>query len=318
MTDNALSIQVRLSAPNKVETQSAEFDAGTTTTELSVETEDNDLVDYPSERDYMVEVLGDGYIYDRDDEIYTPGNPSQATVSVTDNDELQIVTIHPQEAFVKEGGVAKYVFRRTGDTSKELPFTYVRTKRYANSTGYLTYTRVDEQFEAGAAEKTTVNLLSESDSQIDQVVNDRYPLVFAAQVYGDGQLYGLHQIWKAGDPDTATIVYYDDDRERALSLQAEYPSSGRVGQAINIDFTVLNNGSLNSGATITISSKQSSRGSISQPSEPRVSCTISGALATGKEGTCQATFTLTDQDLTDSPMVLLATASDGTTTSGPV
>ena len=133
-TDDALSMQVRLSAPGKVETLSAEFEAGATTTELSVETEDNDLVDYPSARDYTIEALGDGDINGGDDEIYTPGDPSQATVSVTDNDELQIITVHPHEAFVREGGEAKFVFRRTGDTSEELRFTYVREARQAETT----------------------------------------------------------------------------------------------------------------------------------------------------------------------------------------
>ena len=140
VTDGALSMRVRLRAPGRVETLSAEFDAAATTTELSVETEDNDLVDFPSTRDYTVEVLGDGDIgggddSGRDDEIYTPGVPSQATVSVMDNDELQIITVHPHEAFVREGGEVKFVFRRTGDISKRLSFKYRRERRPSTNTG---------------------------------------------------------------------------------------------------------------------------------------------------------------------------------------
>ena len=316
-TDDALSMQVRLSAPGKVETLSAEFEAGATTTELSVETEDNDLVDYPSARDYTIEALGDGDINGGDDEIYTPGDPSQATVSVTDNDELQIITVHPHEAFVREGGEVKYVFRRTGDTSEELRFTYVRTARQAESTGYLDYNFVNELFPAGVSEITTGALVNGGVFPNDQVVNRLFPYKFTAQVYGDGHRYGVHRIWKAGAPNTATIVLYDDDRTRNTVLRAKYTGLGQVGQTINIDFEVLNTGSEATGNSITVSSVQRAVGDRNQtkPAEPRAGCSISGSLATGEMGTCRATFTLTAQDLTDSPMVLDATASDGTTTS---
>ena len=71
-------------------------------------------------------------------------DPSQATVSVTDNDELQIITVHPHEAFVREGGEAKFVFRRTGDTSEELRFTYMREQRQAETTDFLNYLPISE------------------------------------------------------------------------------------------------------------------------------------------------------------------------------
>ena len=316
-TDDALSMQIRLSAPGKVETLSAEFEAGATTTELSVETEDNDLVDYPSARDYMVEALGDGDINGGDDEIYTPGDPSQATVSVADNDELQIITVHPHEAFVREGGEAKFVFRRTGDTSEELRFTYMREQRQAETTEYLNYYPVSETFPAGLSEITSDTPVIGSVFPSDQVVNRLYPYKITAQVYGDGHRYGVHRIWKAGTPNTATVVYYDDDRTQDTVLRAEYPGLAQVGQTIKIDFQVLNTGSEATGNSITVSSVQRASGDRNQtkPAEPRAGCSINGSLATGAIGTCRATFTLTAQDLTDSPMVLDATASDGTTTS---
>ena len=317
-TDDALSMQVRLSAPGKVETLSAEFEAGATTTELSVETEDNNLVDYPSARDYTIEALGDGDINDRDDEIYTPGDPSQATVSVTDNDELQIITVYPHEAFVREGGEAKFVFRRTGDTSEELRFTYMREQRQAETTEFENYYPItNARFPAGLSEVTIGTPLTGSYFPDDHVVNRRYPYKITVQVYGDGHRYGVHRIWKAGTPNTATVVYYDDDRTRDTVLRAEYPGLGQVGQTIKIDFEVLNTGSEATGNSITVSSVQRASGDRNQtkPAEPRAGCSISGSLATGEIGTCRATFTLTAQDLTDSPMVLDATASDGTTTS---
>ena len=316
-TDDALSMRVRLSAPGKVETLSAEFDAATTTTELTVATADNDLVDYPPEHLYTIEVLGDGDTSGGDDDIYTPGNPSQATVTATDNDKLQIITVHPHEAFVREGGDVRYVFRRTGDTSEELIFTYAREARQAETTSYEDYYFVNETFPAGVSEITTDALLNGLVFPSDQVVNRLYPYTFTAQVYGDGHRYGVHRIWKAGTPDTASIAYYDDDRTRDTVLLAKYPGLGQVGQTINIDFEVLNTGSEATGNTITVSSVKRDLGDRGQPkpAEPRVGCIISGSLAAGEMGTCKATFTLTTQDLTDSPMVLDATASDGTTTS---
>ena len=316
-TDDALSMQVRLSAPGKVETLSAEFDAAATTTELSVATEDNDLVDYPSTHDYTIEVLGDGDINGGDDDFYTPGNPSQATVSVTDNDELQIITVHPHEAFVREGGEVKFVFRRTGDTSEELWFTYMRAARPASSDSYLNYNFINRRFSAGQSELTTTAIVNASIYPDDDVANRELPLMITAQLYGDGHRHGVHRVWKAGTPDTATIVLYDDDRTRQTVLRATYPNLVQVGETINIDFQVINAGSEATGNTLTISSVQSELREPSEnyQSEPRVGCTIGGPIATGGAGACRATFTLTAQDLADSPMVLEATASDGTTTS---
>ena len=68
----------------------AKFDAAAVTAELSVATENNDLVDYPSERDYIIQLYGDGYFVGRDDERYTPGDPDEATVTVQDNDTLVV------------------------------------------------------------------------------------------------------------------------------------------------------------------------------------------------------------------------------------
>ena len=316
-TDDALSMRVRLSAPGKVETLSAEFDAAATTTELTVATADNDLVDYPPEHLYTIEVLGDGDTSGGDDDIYTPGNPSQATVTATDNDKLQIITVHPHEAFVREGGEAKFVFRRTGDTSEELRFTYMREIRQAETTEFQNYLPVSETFPAGLSEITSDTPVTGGAFPSDQVVNRLYPYKITAQVYGDGHRYGLHRIWKAGTPDTATIAYYDDDRTRDTVLLAKYPNLVQVGQTISIDFELLNTGSEATGNTITVSSVQLAVGDRNQtkPAEPRAGCSISGPLATGEKGTCRATFTLTAQDLTNSPMVLDATASDGTTTS---
>ena len=152
-------------------------------------------------------------------------------------------------------------------------------------------------------------------------MNSIYPYVFLFQIYGDGGFYGLHRVWRPGNPDTATVVFYDNDRTREIELQAEYPNRGEVGQTVRVNFTVLNSGSEATGNTITVSSihRASNDGSNEvRPAEPRVGCTISGPLAPGATSTCQATFVLTTQDLTDSPMSLDSTATDGAATSSPV
>ena len=317
-TEEALSMFVRLRAPGRVATLRAEFAAAAATAELTVATADNDLVDYPPTHDYTIEVIGDGDINGGDDAFYTPGDPDEATVTATDDDELQIITVHPHEAFVREGVEVKFVFRRTGDISKRLRFRYRREGRPSTSTDggpdYLTLT--EKFFPAGQSEITTPQVWGEPDDA-DEVVDRYAPYAFTVQLFGDGHIYGVHRVWKAGTPDTATVIYYDDDSTNQITLRAAYPNTGQIGQTVNIDFQVLNAGSEATGNTITVSSVKRVARDTNQtkPPEPRVSCTINGLLAAGEMGTCRATFTLTAQDLTDSPLSIDSTASDGTTTS---
>ena len=77
VTDEELSMLVDLEDPARRRLMIAKFDANAVTTELSVATENNDLVDYPSERDYTLHLYGDGYFGGRDDESYTPGDPGE-------------------------------------------------------------------------------------------------------------------------------------------------------------------------------------------------------------------------------------------------
>ena len=313
-TEEALSMFVRLRAPGRVATLRAEFAAAAATAELTVATADNDLVDYPSTHDYTIEVLGDGDINGGDDDFYTPGIPSQATVTATDDDELQIVTVHAREAFVEEGETTAFVFRRTGDTSKALRIFYRRESRTGeDDDGGPDYNFVDAHFAAGESENIHPFLYLED----DEVANSFYPYTITAQVFGDGHIYGVHRVWKAGTPDTAAVIYYDNDRTGDIHLRAAYPNTGQIGETINIDFSVFITGPEATGNTITVSSVKRVARDTNQtkPPEPRVSCTINGLLAAGEMGTCRATFTLTAQDLTDSPLSIDSTASDGTSTS---
>ena len=304
-TAPALSMSVRLRAPGRVETLTAQFDASATTARLPVPTEDNELVDYPPTRDYTVEVLGDGNLLERADRVYTPGEPSEASVTVEDDDEFQIVTVRAMDAFSVVGVGQRFVFRRTGDISQPLTFKYEWGTRTAlmNNTEYNPRTNV---FEANQSEF----VLTYDPNVLQQ---RSLPVSFIVRIFGDGGPYRLHRIWKAGIPNTATTVYYGEENSTDLFLQANYPRSGQVGETINIDFTVLNNGSTSTGESITVSSVN--RAISNSPPEPRVSCNITGPLAPGETGTCGASFMLTEQDLANSKLNLDATASDGTHTS---
>ena len=91
-----------------------------------------------------------------------------------------------------------------------------------------TTTSLNERFPAGQSEITTDALVNGLVFPSDQVVNSLYPYKFTAQVYGDGQRYGLHRIWKAGIPNTATIVLYAvsvSPRASSNSRQASSPAS---------------------------------------------------------------------------------------------
>ena len=103
MTNGALAMQVRLRSPGRLQMLDARFEPGAVTTEIAVATHNNNLVDYPSVRDYTIEVFGDGAPLGQDDRSFTPGAPATATVKVTDDDELINVTVYPVKAIISRG-----------------------------------------------------------------------------------------------------------------------------------------------------------------------------------------------------------------------
>ena len=312
-TDEELSVRVLLRTPGRVVTLSAEFAAGATTTQLSVKTRDNDIVDYPPTRDYTIEVLGDGDISGEDDSIYTPGDPGEATVTARDDESLQIMTVHAGDPFPKEGEGITYTFRRTGDISEPLNFKYQRGLRNAGD-GLTEWFPITGAFEANQSE-LTYNFNPFPD---DERPNRFFPRAFTIRIFGDGRIYGFHRIWKAGTPSTASFVLYDDESTGGgLYLRASYPSSGQAGQTIDIVYQVQNEGTTSTGENIAVTSVRHERGVDyrAAPAEPRAACDIGAPLIPGATTSCRASFMLTDQDLEDSPLDLDATASDGSITS---
>ena len=139
-------------------------------------------------------------------------------------------------------------------------------------------------------------------------------------IYGDGGPNGLHRIWRAGIPNTATTVLYDDDKTVGLELHARYSSHrAAIGDQVSILFTVINTGTVNTGDQVRITSVQRDDGNSSMDgqAESRVGCTIAGEIKPGESVSCSAPFPVGQADFDSTPLELDATATDGTATSKP-
>ena len=320
VTDGPLAMQVRLRAPGRLETLDARFEPGAATAEIAVATDDNNLVDYPSVRDYTIEVFGDGESLDGDDQVFTPGAPATATVKATDDEELINVTVRPRAAAIS-GGNPYYIFRRDGDISQRLT---IRHGFFVHRPGYITDAVYDSDimvtFEADKDEVEKIH-----DFTFDEGVD--YPPGFAGSlpitltyvVFGDGGRNGLNRIYQGGDPNAATVTMYYNGNQRGLVVGAEAPLQVSVGQTVSIPLTVTNTGSQNSRTPITITSTHYSRDTeVNGDNEPRMACRIDGPIAAGASAGCEVSFLVQERDLNPgnyARIELDVTASDGLTTS---
>ena len=130
-------------------------------------------------------------------------------------------------------------------------------------------------------------------------------------LHGDGGINGQHRIWRAGVPNTATVVIYADDP--GLELHAQYSNTASINDKdpVIIDFTVRNTGMATTGAPIVITSVQRDNEDPTKDrqSDPRVGCTIKGAIGPGASKECTATFRIGQDDVDSAPLVLDATAT---------
>ena len=260
-----------------------------------------------------------------EDDVWSPGTPASATVTVTDNDELATVTVHPQQAFATERGPIRAIFRRTGgNISRPLVIDYLQFfLRNDAETDFGVFEHVT--FAAGQAEVISSDFTAGT-LPGDSIVNpgpasgDLYvPWTLTTVIYGDGGPNGFHRSWEAGIPNTASTVLYDDDVSQGLELQAQYSHRAAIGDLVSITFTVRNTGTAASGNPITITSVQrdDSSTTLDGQSDSRVGCTINRAIAVGASRSCTATFTIGQADFDTTPLELDATASDGTASSKP-
>ena len=308
------------------EALNATFEPGSSTAEVSHTTVDDAFVNYPPERQYEAVLLGDSLgAGNVDDEIWSPGTPASAAVTVTDNDELATVTVHPEQVFATERGPIRAIFRRTGgNISQPLVIDYLQFfLRNDAETDFGMFESIT--FAAGQSEVTSSDFtegLLPGDSIINGVPEsgDLYvPWTLTTVIYGDGGPNGFHRSWEAGIPNTASTVLYDDDAIQGLELHAQYSHRASIGDQVSITFTVSNTGTAASGNPITITSVQrdDSSTTLDGQSDSRVGCTINRAIAVGASRSCTATFTVGQADFDTTPLELDATANDGTASSKP-
>ena len=318
MTNGPLAMQVRLRSPGRLQMLDARFEPGVVTTEIAVATHNNNLVDYPSVRDYTIEVFGDGAPLDRDDRSFTPGTPASATVKVTDDDKLINVTVSPVKALLT-GGNPYFEFRRDGDTSQPLTIEYAYFLHTPGANTDFTYWAT-ATFEVGQDEVVIWHDFGfEEGVEYSPADAENLPLSLTYVVFGDGRLHGLNRIYQGGNPNTATVTMEYNGYERRLVVGAEAPLWVSVGQTVNIPLMVTNAGSLDSGTQITITSTHYSQDRlVNGTNEPRMTCQFDGPIAAGESAGCEVSFLVLEKDLNwrnEAEIELDVVASDGRTTS---
>ena len=318
MTNGRLAMQVRLRSPGRLRTLDARFEPGAVTTEIAVATHNNNLVDYPSVRDYTIEVFGDGAPLGQDDRSFTPGTPASATVKVTDDDKLINVTVSPVKALLT-GGDPYFEFRRDGDTSQPLTIEYAYFLHTPGANTDFTYWAT-ATFEAGQDEVVIWHDFGfEEGVEYSPADAENLPSSLTYVVFGDGRLHGLNRIYQGGDPNTATVTMEYNGYERRLVVGAEAPLWVSVGQTVSIPLTVTNTGTLVTRTPITITATHKSDDrAVDGANEPRMTCQFDGPIAAGESAGCEVSFLVLEKDLNPTnhaEIELDVVASDGRTTS---
>ena len=299
VTDEELYILVDLEDPAHRRLMIAKFDAAAVTAELSVATENNDLVDYPSERDYIIQLYGDGYFVGRDDERYTPGDPDEATVTVQDNDTLVVVTVEPVTELVSTGESVQFRFRRTGSTAEALTISFQGFEH--PSSGDATLADATVTFLAGNDTVVYTN-----DVTSNGTVNPS-ARAHTVLIYGDAGRGGLHRSWIAGDPNRATVVVGENNSSSYMAMTASYPGRMAAGESVSVEYTVTNLGT----RPLPGFSNRVWDGTQISTTPDRGSCDIREDIPAGESRICSASFTATNQDVTNGKIEFDATARNG-------
>ena len=295
VTDEELYMLVDVEDPARRRLMIAKFDADAVTTELSVATENNDLVDYPSERDYTIHLYGDGYFGGRDDERYAPGDPDEATVTVQDNDALVVVTVEPVKEVVGAGESVQFRFRRTGSIAGALTISFQGFEHPSSGDATLA--------------DASVTFLADNDTVVytnDVTSNGTVNPISRAHtvlIYGDAGRGGLHRSWIAGAPNRATVVVAVDALG-PMPVTASYPSRVAAAESVSVEYTVTN---LGTRALLGYENRVSDGTRISTTPD-RGNCDIGDEIPAGESRTCSASFTVTNQDVTNGKIEFNATA----------
>ena len=295
VTDEELYMLVDVEDPARRRLMIAKFDADAVTTELSVATENNDLVDYPSERDYTIHLYGDGYFGGRDDERYTPGDPDEATVTVQDNDALVVVTVEPVKEVVGAGESVQFRFRRTGSIAGALTISFQGFEHPSSGDATL----ADASVTFLADNDTVVYTNDVTSSGTVNPISRAHTVL----IYGDAGRGGLHRSWIAGDPNRATVVVAVDALG-PMPVTASYPGRVAAAETVSVEYTVTN---LGTRALLGYENRVSDGTRISTTPD-RGNCDIRDEIPAGESRTCSASFTVTNQDVTNGKIEFNATA----------
>ena len=302
VTDEEVYMLVDVEDPARRRLMIAKFDADAVTTELSVATENNDLVDYPSERDYTIQLYGDGYFGGRDDERYTPGDPDEATVTVQDNDALVVVTVEPVKEVVGAGESVQFQFRRTGSTAEALTISFQGFEHPSSGDAMLADASVT--FLAGNDTVVYTNDVT-SNGTVNPISRAHTVLI-----YGDAGRGGLHRSWIAGNPNRATVVVAVDILG-PMPVTASYPSRVAAAESVSVEYTVTNLGT----RALPGYENRVSDGTRISTTPDRGNCDIRDEIPAGESRTCSASFTVTNQDVTNGKIEFNATARNRTKSS---
>ena len=269
----------------------AYFAVGVATTEVSLETEEDAVVNYPSYREYEVELRGDGSYGSGTDQVWKKGSPARAVVKANDDERLTVVTVEAEQLIVGAGEYAVFIYRRTGDLSEPLTIrhlTYFHSPSSFSTLSGINFYPYDVTFDANEAEhRLPYDSLSPGTGR-------------TMVLHGDGGRRRFHQIWKAGDPSSATVVGADE----ALVLSAEVPATAGKGETINIEFEVTNKLVGDTGKPIVIMSDRS-----------ELTCKIEDSISPGNSAECEGSLTITDEDASAERVSFSVFATDGTATS---
>ena len=239
----------------------------------------------------------------RDDERYTPGDPGEATVTVQDDDTLVVVTVEPVTELVGTGGSVQFRFRRTGSTAEEFTISFQGFEH--PSSGDATLADASVTFLAGNDTVVYTN-----DVTSNGTVNPS-ARAHTVLIYGDAGRGGLHRSWIAGDPNRATVVVGVNNSITYMAMTASYPGRMAAGESVSVEYTVTNLGT----RPLPGFSNRVWDGTQISTTPDRGSCDIRDDIPAGESRTCSASFTATNQDVTNGKIEFDATARNGSRSS---
>ena len=269
-----------------------EFAPGETAATIRVEVAD-DALDEPDE-DFTVTLS------DPENGVFGGGTLS-ATGTILDND-LPAVSIRTSETIaaqhdrVEEGEEIEFVLARAGETDKPLQAGF--TIQFNQGQGVP----VAGTFDVNKSEVTVTVRAPE-----DEVLNDPSDRPAVATVTGQDGVYAV------GDPNSATVTIYDDDREKAIFLGGfQSPYFTGVGETPELLFaySVSNAGNVSTDGPVRVEMR------VENEQFGSVACG-DAALATGEFNVpcSNPTYTVTQADVDAGEVTIRATATDGTTVS---